>query len=132
MFYSMPNSQNKICNLKYSPNHAVKIFKWPFCTKEMLYFAHWKSNKQWEKIGYEAFNEYSADKLSVAYIFEKVWVSGQGCKLRDIGQNIKILVKTKVDFIQTPILYVNFSQKVLCKKCKNCFEILFEPCCKCP
>ena len=38
----------------------------------MPYFAHWKSNKQYKKFGYQAFNEHSADKLVVVYIFE-IW-----------------------------------------------------------
>ena len=44
----------------------------------------------------QAFNEHSADKLVVAYIF-KIWNKnlGQWCKFRDIGQNILILVKNE-------------------------------------
>ena len=38
----------------------------------MPYFAHLKSNKQLKNFGYQAFNEQSADKLIVAYVFE-IW-----------------------------------------------------------
>ena len=34
----------------------------------------------------------------------------------NFGQNIQILVKNKVDFIQTLIIYVNFFPKVHCLK----------------
>ena len=51
------------------------------------------SNK---KIGYQAFNEHSAEKLIVGNIFE-IW--GQWCKFRDISQNIKVVIKNKVDLI---------------------------------
>ena len=73
-----------------------------------------------KNFGYQAFNDHSADKLIVAYIFE-IW--GQWCHFRDIGQNIQILVKNKVYFIKTYLIYINFFQKVLCK---NSVKIALE------
>ena len=58
--------------IENSPNHALLIFNSPFCTKEKSYFAHWKFNKQFKKFGYQAFNEYSADKFHIACI-SKIW-----------------------------------------------------------
>ena len=46
LFYSMLNSENKTYDCKCSPNHVLKSFIGPFCTKEMPYFAHWIANKK--------------------------------------------------------------------------------------
>ena len=56
-----------------------------------LHIENLTSNEK--KIGYQRFNEHSADNLIAAYI-----------------------LKNKFDFIQTFIIYVLFFPKVLCKK----------------
>ena len=52
---------------KFLPVMPCRFSNDLFGTIEMPYFAHWKSNKQWKKFGYEAFNEHSADKLIAAF-----------------------------------------------------------------
>ena len=59
-----------------------------------------------KKFGYEAFNEHSADKLVSAFY--------------------------AVDFMQTFIIYVSFSQEFFVEKFKNSFKTLFDPCFKYP
>ena len=60
LFCSMLYSENKTYDWKNSPISCCEDFQMTFCTEEMLYSAHWKSNKQ-KKFGHQAFNEYSAD-----------------------------------------------------------------------
>ena len=71
-FYSMLQSETKNYDQNFYPHHVLKIFNWPFYTKEIPYFAHWKFNKQEKEIGYEAFNEHSADQLNIASNFN-IW-----------------------------------------------------------
>ena len=68
-----------------------------FALKKCRIFAHWKSNKQLNFLGFQAWSEHSADKLIVAYIFE-IW-------------NKKNYLKNKVGFMQTFIIYVKFFPK---------------------
>ena len=52
----------------------------------------------------------------------------QSCKFRDIGQNIKILVKNRVDFHMTFISNVTFSlHKLFVKSKRIVFKYYFNP-----
>ena len=71
LFYSMLNSENKTYDLKKIFPIMLCRFSIEYCTKEIPYFAHWIFNKILKKFGYQALNEYSAESLIIACVFEE-------------------------------------------------------------